>query len=88
MILTIGLMALKSEKNDALSGAISILKEIIRRKKALSPHVRLWDFISRPKKVPIATLIFFGHPRDSSESGLTGLHSTFARVDSTLPRAT
>ena len=34
MILTIGFMALKSEKIDALSGAIPTLKEIIWRKKA------------------------------------------------------
>ena len=39
MILTIGFMALKSEKIDALSGAIPTPKEIIWRKKALSPHV-------------------------------------------------
>ena len=39
MILTIGFMALKSEKIGALSGAILTLKEIIWRKKALSPHV-------------------------------------------------
>ena len=39
MILTIGFMALKSEKIDTLSGAIPTLKEIIWRKKALSPHV-------------------------------------------------
>ena len=32
-------MALKSEKIDALSGAILTLKENIWRKKALSPHV-------------------------------------------------
>ena len=37
MILTIGFMTLKSEKIDALSGAIPTLKEIIWRKKALSP---------------------------------------------------
>ena len=40
MILTIGFMALKSEKIDALSDAIPTLKEIIWRKKALSPQVR------------------------------------------------
>ena len=39
MVLTKGFMALKSEKIDALSGAIPALKEIIWRKKALSPHV-------------------------------------------------
>ena len=39
-------MALKSAKNDALSGAIPTPKEIIWRKKVLSP----------PKKAPITTL--------------------------------
>ena len=40
MILTKGFMALTSEKIDALSGAIPTLKEILWRKKALSPRVR------------------------------------------------